>query len=506
MKKTPRVQSKATPHPSISAPAEAIGEAYYVSWRAAFAVLAVVLLLLIWYPLARINAQMTVTINEGFNTYWESVAANGVKLYGTPPQYTYANYPPLSFHVVGLLGRLTGDINVAGRWISLFAYLAIGLFAGLIVRCFTSCWRPALYAALCWLIWLCAFDVVRVAYNDPHVLGIAVSMAGLFCYLRRPDSPRWLAASAALFAVSLFIKQSLLPFPAAVALQLFLTARQRLVIWMGTAVGVCVVLLGLTFAVDGSSFFAHLNFPRMYYFNDIVNSMTIYLTFVQVGFATACLWILRTRTPGPRMVLVSAFIGAHLLTMVLLGGAGAGLNHLYEGMLATLMIASLAVPSIEALVRGTRFPRLNYGVLLVLPLFLTTLIVLPRRIPSDLARVKELPAAENEFQAASAFLRQQPGPAMCETLLLCYAAGKPFEYDTFAVDELIRTGKVPMDEILGLLDSRHFRSVQIELGANEPLQPAPRIRFPGPFMRLLFTRYKVSLRTPKYTIFVPRES
>ena len=234
--------------------------------------------------------------------------------------------------------------------------------------------------------------------------------------------------------------------------------------------------------------------------------MTIYLTFIEVAFATACLWMLRTRTFGPRLVLVSAFICAHALAIALLGGAGAGLNHLYEGMLATLMIAALAIPSIEALVRDTRFPRAGYCVLLVLPLFLTTLIVLPRRIPSDLARVKELPAAESEFQSVSALLRQQPGPAMCETLLLCYAAGKPFEYDTFAVDELIRTGKVPMDEILRLLDSRHFRSIQIELAANEALQPAPRIRFPGPFMRLLFARYKVALRTTRYTVFVPKES
>ena len=95
---------------------------------------------------------------------------------------------------------------------------------------------------------------------------------------------------------------------------------------------------------------------------------------------------------------------------------------------------------------------------------------------------------------------------MCETLLLCYAAGKPGEYDTFAVDESIRTGKIPMSEILQLLESRHFRSIQIEIAANQPMQPTARIRFPGPFMRLLFAKYKVAFRTKWYAVFVPNEA
>jgi hypothetical protein len=240
-------------------PAVAAGpDEFRVVWRATFASLAVVLLLLIWFPLAKINAQYTVTINEGFNAYYEGAAGGGTKLYGVPPHYAYANYPPVSFHLIGWLGKVTGDVNVAGRWISFLAYLAIAAFSALIVHCFTNSWRYGAYAALCWLIWLCAFDVVRVGYNDPHVLGVAVSMAGLYCFVRQPESTRGLAVSAALFSLSLFIKQSLFPFPLAVALQLFLTSRRRLALWLGTAIGVCVVLLALTLAVDGKYFFEHL--------------------------------------------------------------------------------------------------------------------------------------------------------------------------------------------------------------------------------------------------------
>ena len=170
------------------------------------------------------------------------------------------------------------------------------------------------------------------------------------------------------------------------------------------------------------------------------------------------------------------------------------------------MIAALAIPAAERIVLGSRFPRVFFGVLLTLPFFLTSLLVLPRRIPSDLSRyAKEIPESEAEFAYVSKFIKEQPGPAMCETLLLCYAAGKPEEYDSFAVDEALRTGTLPMGEIVELLESRHFRVIQLEFPAAQPMQPTPRIRFPGPFMRMLFAKYKLAFRTKWYAVFTPNE-
>jgi hypothetical protein len=386
------------------------------------------------------------------------------------------------------------------------AYVAIAVFMALIVRHLGNSWQLGVYAGLCWLIWLCAFDVGRVGYNDPHVLGVAVSIAGLYCFVRQPESNRWLCASAVLFAVSLFIKQSLVAFPAAVALQLMVASRKRLAIWLATAAAGCAILLTLTLMVDGRYFFNHLMIPRMYYPADIVNSLSAYLYFIQAAFVAACIWILRNRKFGPSRVLVSAFAVAHVVATAFLGGAGAGLNHLYEGLAATGMIAALAIPAAERLVRGSRFPRVFFGILLIIPFFLTSLLVLPRRIPSDLSRyAKEVPESEAEFAYVSKFIKEQPGAALCETLLLCYAAGKPEEYDPFAVDEALRTGKLPMGEIVQLLESRHFRVIQIEFPAGQPMQPTPRIRFPGPFMRMLFAKYKLAFRTKWYAVFTPNE-
>src|ERR1017187_3444578 len=122
-----------------------------IAWRAAFCVLAVVLLLLLWFPVARIPAHYTITMNEGINAYYEHVAGTGGKVYGHPPKYEYANSPPVFFHLIGWLGSLTGDINVTGRWVSLLACFAIAVFASLIVHRLGNSRRLGAYAGLCWL-------------------------------------------------------------------------------------------------------------------------------------------------------------------------------------------------------------------------------------------------------------------------------------------------------------------------------------------------------------------
>ena len=272
MKRNPPVPSGAVPPPPAAG--VIVPEELPVAWRGTFCALALLLLVLLWFPVARIPAHYTIGMNEGTNAYYEHVVSSGGKVYGHPPKYEYACYPPAFFHLIGWLSSLTGDINVTGRWLSLLAYLAIAGFASLIVHRLTNSRRLAAYAGLCWLIWQCAFDPGRVGFNDMHLLGVALSLAGLYCFVCHPERTRWLCASAVLFALSLFTKQSPVVFPAAVALQLLQAPRKRLTIWLATAVAACSILLLLTLAVDGRFFLAHLMLPRLYYPADIVNSLS----------------------------------------------------------------------------------------------------------------------------------------------------------------------------------------------------------------------------------------
>jgi hypothetical protein len=307
------------------------------------------------------------------------------------------------------------------------------------------------------------------------------------------------------FALSLFTKQSLVAFPAAVAIQLALTSRRRLAIWLGAAAAACVILLLLTLALDGKYFFDHLMLPRAYYLSDIWASLGPYLYFVQVPFVVAIVWACRITTIGSAGFLLWGFPLAHAVGAFYCGGAGTGVNHLFDAMILTAIIVGLALPGVGQVIEGSRFPRAALTFVLVVPCFLTSLVVLARRLPADLGHnPNEVAQAEAEFTGVSNFLRSQPGPALCESLLLCYAAGKPATYDPFVVDQLMRTGRIPQEQVVQLIARRQFAAIQIDWNANEPMQPSPRTRFPGPVMRALFSGYQLALRNGKYAVFTPR--
>jgi Dolichyl-phosphate-mannose-protein mannosyltransferase len=492
----------ASPEKSASAPAE---ETPGLPWTLTWCFLAVLFLSLVWYPASKLSAHYSFGSNEGFNTTFEATAAAGGKIYGNPPVYLYANYPPVSFHLIAWLAAVTHDLNLTGRWISFFAYFAIGGLIALTVERLGRSWRFAAYAGLCWLIWMPAFDVGRVGLNDPHLLGVALSLTGLYCFVRDPESTRWLCISAVVFAVSLFTKQSLISFPAAVAIQLLLTSRKRLAIWLGTAAVACVILLLLTLAVDGKYFLDHLMLPRAYYVSDIWSSLGSYLYFVQVAFVVAVIWALRVKSIAYNGFLLWGFPIAHAVGAFYCGGAGAGVNHLFDAMILTAIIVGLVLPGLPKAIEGTRFPSAALTFMLIVPFFLTSIVVLARRLPADLGHnPNETAQAEAEFTGVSDFLRSRPGPALCESLLLCLAADKPVTYDPFVADQLIRTGKIPQEQVVQLIASRQFAVIQIDWNANEPMQPSPRTRFSGPVMRALFSGYQLALRSGRYAVFTPR--
>jgi hypothetical protein len=190
--------------------------------------------------------------------------------------------------------------------------------------------------------------------------------------------------------------------------------------------------------------------------------------------------------------------------MVYCGGAGSNINHFYDPMIATAMLAALALPELLRLVDRAPFPRASLGVLLIVPFFLTTIVTLPRRMYSDIDQYQRRARTEAEFDLVSDIVRQQPGPAICENTPLCSAAGKPREYDPFHAEQLIRTARVPAEQIAQLIQSRHFGAIELEWHTGEPMDARPRIHFPGPVMRALFASYQLKARTDQFAVFIPR--
>jgi hypothetical protein len=465
--------------------------AYGASWAVTFVVLSMLCLFFAWGPLSRIGVHYSIGYNEGSASYFSRQAVTGPPVYAAPPRYVFTDYPPLSYHLVGNLARWTGgDYTATGRWVSVLAYFLIGLFAGMIVR------------ELAWWIWLPAFDPFRLGYNDPHLTGIAIGMAGLYCFVHGSESTRWLVASAVIFSLSLFTKHSLLAFPAAVAIQLFLTSKKRLGIWMGTAVSVCLVLLGLTLVFDGRYFLPHLMFPRTFSLSYLADSMSIYAPLMGVAFVAASIWTWRHPPSGRDRFLVWAFVLAHVIGAGICLGSGAGINHLFDAMLSVILITGVILPLLPRLAERTQFPRTTLAILLLVP-FLDAAREIPGRMHYDKAMELRRPPAESEFAATVEFLKAQPGPALCENLLLCYEAGKPKVFDAFNVGELVKTGNVPESTLFQMLERHEFGAIQLDWRRNEPIRPSTRTRFSEAFMRKLFATYKSAIRTSDSLIFTP---
>jgi hypothetical protein len=341
--------------------------------------------------------------------------------------------------------------------------------------------------------------------NDPHLLGLTFSVAGLYCFLLDPESTRLLCISAIVFAVSLFTKQSLVSIPLVVAIHLLLTSRKRFAIWIGAAAAACAVLLLLTLAVDGKYFFAHLMLPRIYSISDIRTSFGSYLYFVQLPFVVSIVWAFRPNRIPYSDLLLMGFLAAHVVGVLYLGGAGAGVNHLFDAMILIAIIIGLALTDLSKMIEGMRHPRAASTFLLIVPFFLTSIWAGIQRLPANISRnPNETAQFEAEYAGVSDFIRAQPGRALCETLLLCYVAGKPDTYDAFEVDQLIRTGALPQEQVLQLITHRQFAIIEIDWSLNEPIQPSPRERFSGAIMNAIFSNYQLVLRSGNYAVFKPR--
>jgi hypothetical protein len=158
------------------------------------------MLALFWFPLRRTFANVEVNYNEGWNAYRAAMVASGIPLYGSPPQGfgTATAYPPLSFHLIGLLGT-ANTFTLVGRLVSLISLLTAGVFVALIVRRGGGSWQIAVFSFLLYEIGIALLRPNRIGMYDPQLLGEALSTAGLYFYFRNPVSNRLLCVSARLF-------------------------------------------------------------------------------------------------------------------------------------------------------------------------------------------------------------------------------------------------------------------------------------------------------------------
>jgi hypothetical protein len=499
------------------------GEPPRSTWLSAIVVclMLVTMLALFWFPLKRTFANVEVNYNEGWNTYRAAMVAKGIPLYGSLPHGfgTPTAYPPISFHVVGWLGTAK-TFTLIGRCVSLISLMASGAFVGLIVKRAGGTRQMAAFAFLLYEIGIALLRPDRIGMNDPQLLAEALSTAGLYFYVRNPNSRNHLFLSALLFCLAGFTKQNLIVFPAAVAIDLLFRSLRAFATWAGAMVLSAGLLTAMTFLVDGRYFFNHLmsGGGRGYSFWIAWSNYHHYVEIFQGLLVIATAWsiyALRSRT-----VFVSAFVLSYVLAFLLAGGSGVDLNIFFNALAATAIAAGIALSDFRFGPIGSRSAILNSTAALMFALFFISIVIF---VPGQLRRNREqlrlLPARVSEFNSAVDLLKTRPGPALCESHLLCYEAGKLFEYEPFSVQQQLKSGLLHEEDILQLLRTHHFQTVEVALRADEQnlsaddlrmsltsdqKEPDKQRRFSPKFMNELLADYELSLRTSEMAVFCAR--
>jgi hypothetical protein len=474
-------------------------------WTAAIVLICLGVIAMAWFPLLNIEALPSNNYNEGWNAYRQWMTVEGQPLYGSRPTLWTTNYPFLSFHIIGLLGAVKGNMVLTGRVVCFVSLIITAVLIGGIVRLVTGSRVGALYAGLCLFAWFASFYDGGRASNDPELLSVAFTTFGLFAYLKGRRRIFWIALSAIAFAVSLFTKHDLIAFPFSIGLHLLITRTWRsLAAFLGAGLGAAGLLLTLSLYLDGPNFFAELLQPRAYSLDNLDYETLHYLLHFIVPLLVGLVLLFRDRATPHRSFLFILLICTHLAAVYFSGGDGVGSNIFYPPVIAVLLTCVITLCRLER--RAVTEPRVrrSFRTALVLST-LACVVMVPSRMHHDVIAQHRMQAATKAAQQAIEYLEAAKGPAICEDLLLCYEADKPMDYDPYHVEDQILIGRLQESSILAMVTSHQYAAVQIN-GMVDAASLAQRKdeRFSKPFLRTLLAQYRPVLVTPTYSIFLPR--
>lgn len=398
--------------------------------------------------------------NEGWNALHTEAWLAGRALYPNPAGPILNNYPPLSFAIVALLGRFTGDLVVAGRILSVVSLGVVATFSG-IVACRVAGSRAAgWFAGLLFLTTFLVGYTDYVAMNDPQLLALALSTLGLWALVRNWDSRAALIGAMVLMLLAGLTKHNMIALPIATLVAVSLESPRRgiaLAIGGGLAT---VLVLGLMYSVWGAeairSIISGRQWKALYVLQNIVRALPVLA--LPLAAMVAGAGTLQRRGPERQLLLYASVALATGLFMA--GGAGVYYNCFFDLAVASCILAGIiAARAMQAL--AARYPQAGF-----LPLALTVGVATLAIRPLLVARWNFLGGDAAALAALTATdvarIRAVPGPVACETAALCYWAGKRFELDFFNARQALLTGRAGEDNLLTLLRTRKFDLVQLQ--------------------------------------------
>lgn len=430
--------------------------------------------------------------NEGWNAYHAAAAMSGGSPYPPPQSFMTNNYPPLSFYIVGALGRAIGDMIIAGRLLSLAAFLAVAGAIAAALRMMACSLTEAAFGALLFAACL-LLNSDYVGMDDPQLLGHAVTMAGFLLVLRQRRDTVTLASAALLFTLAFFIKHNLIVLPLAVTAWLALYDR-RSALRLAIA-GVAFLVAGLIAfnLIYGFDLLDGLHSARTFAVRDLVVNLSSWLIWGLLPLLVAgVLFAARRDDKFAVLCALYAAIG-FLVGASYFGGAGVDVNAMFDADIALALVAGLALNRLSGC--GALYASAIVAAFL-LPLAIGTWINSDADWLSKDYWLHPLRDEAALAKADIAFLRAHNGPALCETLAYCYWAEKAPEVDVFNTGQQFATQSRGDNSLVRMVLAHRFAAMQLD--ALSPFALGDRVH------RTLDRAYRIDHTNDDGVFLVPR--
>jgi hypothetical protein len=457
-------------------------------------------LVTLYSPMVRASYRFEINYNEGWNVYNTQAAMQHLPLYYPKYGWTTVNYPFLSFYIVGYVSRFIGDYLLTGRLLSLVALFVSCVLVGLIVKKLSGGWGPAVFGGVFCLGLFCSRAPNYVGMDDPQMLPYPFFLFGLWVYLQAVPSTLRIAGITSLFALGGNIKQNLLPVPLSVLCDLFITSSSKAVRFMVFGVFFLALSIAVNMLVGGRFFISHLLTSRSYSFAQLRDLFFSFYSPLGLPLAISFFWSIWQLQNRQARVISFYFFSSLLIGAALGGGSGVSENTYFDNLFAMSIIMGACLDLLwKAPIRG--LGKGGRGRFLVPVLLYSSVVFTFVPWGVNVRRMlSALPEWQRRSDAEVSFLAAQPGPAICESLILCYDAGKPYVLDPFNSARLVRLGKLNSSEIVKQIAEKKYGAIQTQVPATQKRSE----RFPDDVLDAIDRYYVEALKAPNCVIYVPR--
>jgi hypothetical protein len=436
---------------------------------------AIAILAFAW-PVYRAFLNIEIENNEGWNAYFADAAMGKMPLYPSSAQLITNNYPPLSFFVVGLGGRLVGDPVLAGRLLSLISVIAIATAIALSVRRLGGTRAAAAISAAFYIAMMSQCFARYVGMNEPQLFSHAIMVFGFLAFLGARSRDRGYVMPVLVMALAGFVKHNIIAMPLTVFAWLGMNRRREALKCLGAAIVVIVTGIAICYVCFGRDFFLNIFSPRHYSFQNAIGTFQD-LQWVSVGLlACSCNSYARWRDPSVR--LCSVLIAIALATFFLQKtGDGVGINAQFDLVIAVAIGLGLAYTQVPLWPLARRLPpSVAQAILLVV---VCARLLMPKELETvrllvDRRFKNEIAIREQAMVDSVERVRRTPGDVLCP-MLISYRAGKPFAVDSFNVKQRMLVGALPKDAITARVAAGTLTIVETDQRAQwkKPFQVKP---------------------------------